>query len=165
MSESVAWERLPLDGYPHRETFQTRWADNDQYGHLNNTVHYAAVDSAVNRLLINASEFRPSTTEEIGLVVASSCRYYREAAYPSQLQLGLAVSRIGRSSVHYLGGMFRTGVAEPELIAIVQFSHAYVERKDRTTTPVPEYVLSVINPLLLTPALLDSLLPEDGKEP
>ena len=29
-------------------TIPTRWADNDAYGHVNNVVHYAWFDTAVN---------------------------------------------------------------------------------------------------------------------
>ena len=30
---------------------ETRWSDNDQYGHLNNAVYYQLFDTAVNRFL------------------------------------------------------------------------------------------------------------------
>ena len=36
------------DFYP----LQTRWNDNDTYGHMNNVVHYALFDTAVNGWLI-----------------------------------------------------------------------------------------------------------------
>ena len=29
------------------KSLPTRWMDNDQYGHMNNTVHYALIDNAV----------------------------------------------------------------------------------------------------------------------
>lgn len=144
------WERLSISDYPWREDFQTRWADNDQYGHVNNTVHYVAVDSAINRMLIGASDFRPGSSEEIGLVVASSCRYYREASYPATLQLGLAVAHIGRTSVHYVGGIFTTDEAEPLLIAVVHFSHAYVHRQSRISALIPAYVLKAVESLTLS---------------
>ena len=31
---------------------ETRWSDNDQYGHLNNAVYYQLFDTAVNRFLL-----------------------------------------------------------------------------------------------------------------
>ena len=34
---------LPLAHFPHFETIDTRWMDNDVYGHLNNVVHYLSL--------------------------------------------------------------------------------------------------------------------------
>ena len=34
--------------YPFFTRLHTRWDDNDIYGHLNNTVHYKLMDTAVN---------------------------------------------------------------------------------------------------------------------
>ena len=45
----------------------TRWADNDQYGHINNAKFYEFVDSAVNAHLLIAD----ALGESIGLVVDS----------------------------------------------------------------------------------------------
>ena len=45
--------------YPVREPFPTRWNDNDQYGHLNNTVYYAAMDTAVNAFMIREGGLDP----------------------------------------------------------------------------------------------------------
>ena len=37
---------------PALETLQTRWADNDVYGHVNNVEYYAFFDTVINRWLI-----------------------------------------------------------------------------------------------------------------
>ncbi|MDB5670092.1 MAG: acyl-CoA thioesterase, partial [Alphaproteobacteria bacterium] len=41
-------------GYRAWREITTRWADNDAYGHVNNTVYYSWFDSAVNAWLIEA---------------------------------------------------------------------------------------------------------------
>ena len=41
-----------LAGYPHRAAFPTRWNDNDVYGHVNNSVHYLAMDTVINAWMI-----------------------------------------------------------------------------------------------------------------
>ena len=51
---------------------QTRWADNDMYGHVNNVVYYSFFDSAANAFLIQHCGFDPQHSEDIGLVVSSS---------------------------------------------------------------------------------------------
>ena len=40
------------DEFPYRIVIQTRWADNDVYGHVNNVVYYAYFDTVINRYLI-----------------------------------------------------------------------------------------------------------------
>ena len=43
-------ERTPMrprDAYRHFTPIQTRWLDNDVYGHVNNTVYYSWFDTAV----------------------------------------------------------------------------------------------------------------------
>ena len=44
----------PFDrtAYGHWTTVPTRWNDNDVYGHVNNTVHYAAMDTVINAWMI-----------------------------------------------------------------------------------------------------------------
>ena len=41
------------DAYVHWQDVTTRWNDNDAYGHLNNVVHHAIMDTAVNTWLID----------------------------------------------------------------------------------------------------------------
>ena len=50
------------DAYRHFTTIATRWADNDAYGHVNNTVYYQWFDSAVNAWLVEqrAARHRPT---------------------------------------------------------------------------------------------------------
>ena len=37
----------PRSAYNDFQTLQTRWEDNDAYGHMNNIVHYSLIDTAV----------------------------------------------------------------------------------------------------------------------
>ena len=41
--------------YPWFLPVQTRWLDNDQYGHVNNAVYHAMFDSVINIYLIRWS--------------------------------------------------------------------------------------------------------------
>ena len=44
----------PRSAYRAFRSITTRWADNDVYGHVNNVVYYAFIDTAVNQLLIES---------------------------------------------------------------------------------------------------------------
>lgn len=113
----------------------TRWADNDAYGHVNNTVYYQWFDTAVNAWLIEVGLLDVAAGDPIGLVVETGCRYARPLAYPEDVEVGLAVASIGRSSVRYHIGVFAAGQDEPA--AEGHFVHVYVGRRDRRPVEVP----------------------------
>ena len=115
-------------------TLTTRWMDNDAYGHLNNVVHYSLFDTAVNHWLIEQGLLDVIASPTIGLVVETGCRYHAEMAYPDRITAGIAVAKLGKSSVRYEIGLFR----EDEEIASADgfFVHVYVDRATRKTTAI-----------------------------
>lgn len=118
------------------EPIETRWADNDVYGHVNNVVYYGFFDTAVNRRLARAGLLDIEAGQTIGLVVETGCRYHAPAAFPEALEAGLTVARIGTSSVRYELGIFRPG--GEAAIAEGFFVHVYVDRQTRRPAPLPE---------------------------
>ena len=130
--------RAPLKGraaYPVWRDITTRWADNDAYGHVNNTVHYAWFDTAVNGWLIEAGLLDIADGDPIGLVVETGCRYADSITYPEPVELGLGVERLGNSSVTYRLGIFVKG--EDEAAAEGHFTHVYVGRDSRRPMALP----------------------------
>jgi acyl-CoA thioester hydrolase len=117
-------------------SFATRWSDNDAYGHLNNVVYYALFDSAVNAILIEAGLLDPASSPVIGLVVESNCRFYNSITYPEPAEVGVAVERLGRSSVRYRLAVFKPGA--DEAAAAGGYTHVYVERATNRPVPIPE---------------------------
>jgi acyl-CoA thioester hydrolase len=113
----------------------TRWADNDAYGHVNNTVYYAWFDTAVNAWLIEAGLLDVAAGDPIGLVVETGCRYAAPLAFPEPVEIGLAVERLGTSSVTYRLGVFARG--EAEAAAEGHFTHVYVGRESREPVALP----------------------------
>jgi acyl-CoA thioesterase FadM len=84
----------------------TRWSDNDVFGHLNNAVYYSLFDSAINRWVGQATGLDPAALASMGVVAESGCRYLGEVSYPQDVRVGLAVARIGTSSVTYRPALF-----------------------------------------------------------
>lgn len=122
--------------YARFVTLTTRWADNDAYGHVNNVVWYAFIDTAVNQLLIEAGLLDVSRSEVIGVVVESGCRYHAPAAYPDVIHAGVRVGRVGSSSIRYEVGMFRND--EDQACAEGFFVHVMVARETMRPVAVPE---------------------------
>ena len=113
---------------------QTRWMDNDVYGHVNNVVYYSYFDTVINRYLIDVGGLDPHHGDAIGLMVASECRYLAPASYPEDLAAGLSVVHLGTTSVRYSVGIFRG----EEALAAGELTHVLVARATRRPLPFPE---------------------------
>jgi acyl-CoA thioester hydrolase len=118
--------------YLHFQTISTRWMDNDVYGHVNNVVYYAFFDTAVNKLLIEEGLLDIARSTIIGLVVETQCRYFAPIAFPDDVHAGVRVAHLGRSSVRYEIGLFRS--QDDLASAEGYFVHVYVDRA--TNRPV-----------------------------
>lgn len=116
----------------------TRWMDNDVYGHVNNVVYYSYFDTAVNGYLIEASGTDIRQLPQIGLVVETGCRYFKPLSFPDALEVGIAVERLGGSSIVYRVGIFVAG--ENEAAAAGRFVHVYVDAVKRSSVPVPDTI-------------------------
>ena len=113
----------------------TRWSDNDAFGHLNNAVYYALFDSAINRWVGQATGRHPAALPAMGVVAESGCRYLGEVSYPQDVRVGLAVARVGTSSVTYRLAAFG---ADDVPAAVGHWVHVYVDRGSRRPVPVPD---------------------------
>lgn len=130
-----------MPAYPVRRAFATRWNDNDQYGHVNNTVYYEAMDTAVNAWMIDHAGLDPHG-DAIALCAASSCEFRASASFPEPLEVGVAVERLGTTSITWALAILRAG--EPDPIATGRFVHVFVDAATRRPTPVPASVRSAI---------------------
>lgn len=115
--------------------FRTRWADNDQFGHVNNALYYQFFDSAVNTTLIDEFGFDPNADAGVYYVVETGCSFHAGAAYPAVLEVGVRVARLGSSSVSYELAVFEQGA---ELAAATgRFVHVFVDRVSERPQPIP----------------------------
>jgi acyl-CoA thioester hydrolase len=124
----------------------TRWMDDDRYGHVNNVVHHSYVDTAVNGELVERLGHDVLELDAIGLVVETSLRYRAPIGFPDRLWIGVAVERLGSSSVTYETAVFRGDDDLPASYG--RFVHVYVDRETRTTVPVPDEVRAALAPLV-----------------
>ena len=125
-----------LRSYPHHLTIPTRWADNDVYGHVNNSVYYFYFDTVVNRWLIDNGLLEIGKSKTIGLVVGTTCNYFAPISFPDDVVAGLRAAKVGSSSVTYEIGLFRN--AETTASAQGTFVHVYVDEKDRRPTQLSD---------------------------
>lgn len=119
----------------------TRWMDNDHYGHVNNVAYYSFFDTAVNGYLIEAAGTDIRDLPAIGIVAESSCQFLSAISFPDMVHAGLAVERLGTSSLVYAIALFRD--AEDSPCAVGRFVHVYVDRLTRRPVPIPEVIRQV----------------------
>ena len=116
--------------------FTTRWGDNDSYGHVNNTVFYQWFDSAVNAWLVEQGLLDIHGGDPIALVVQTRCTYFYPLEFPQDVEVGLAVAELRRSSVRYRIGVF-ADAAEKTAAAQGEFVHVLVDRDSRRPVEMP----------------------------
>ena len=104
----------------------TRWNDNDIYGHLNNVIYYELFDTTVNKWLIKNNLIDIKKGNNIGLIVQSGCNYFSSFEYPEDIDAGIRVTKIGNSSVRYEVGLFKSN--DDLASADGFFIHVYVDR-------------------------------------
>jgi acyl-CoA thioester hydrolase len=134
------------EDYAHLSPITIRWMDIDVYGHVNNVNYYSYFDTAVNRYLIEAGVLNPQHSDVIGLVVQTQCNYLAPLHFPGNVEAGIRVAHIGRSSVRYEIGLFETG--QTTAAAMGYFIHVYVDAKTRRPVDtLPDTLLAVLKPL------------------
>ncbi|WP_029111756.1 thioesterase family protein [Mycobacterium sp. URHB0044] len=129
----------------------TRWTDNDMFGHLNNAVYYELFDTAINAWINTSADVDPVTAPWLGVVAESGCRFYAELKFPDPLVVGLAVTRLGTSSVTYRLAIWETGPkdAAAPVAAVGHWVHVYVDRSTRRPVPVPAPIRSLLEPAVV----------------
>jgi acyl-CoA thioester hydrolase len=124
---------------------QTRWIDNDHYGHVNNVAYYSYFDTAVNGFLMEATASDTRELSAIGVVAETGCRFLKEISFPDVLYIGLQLEKLGNSSVIYQLAVFRGN--DLEAAALGRFVHVYVDAKTRKPVPVPAVIRSALEKL------------------
>jgi acyl-CoA thioester hydrolase len=151
---SVNERELTPGDFPVHWPVLTRWTDNDMFGHLNNAVYYELFDTAINAWLNTTTGLDPVTAPWLGVVAESGCRYFAELQFPDPLVVGLAVTRLGTSSVTYRLAVFPPPDAHestPKTVAAVgHWVHVYVDRVTRRPVPVPADLRAVLETAVVT---------------
>lgn len=136
--------------YKHLMRINTRWKDNDIYGHVNNVEYYSYFDTVINAYLIDCDALDIHTGSVIGLCAESHCKFLDSLAFPMAVDAALRVVHLGRSSVRYEIGLF----AEDEDTPAAQgwFVHVFVDRLTRKATPLPDSLRAALAALQVEPS-------------
>ncbi len=131
------------DDYRYFRDVHTRWYDNDVYGHVNNAVYYFYFDSVINDFLIKEGGLDFINGDVIGIVPETGCRFRKPLRFPEVVDAGLAVARLGRTSVVYDISLFRKD--ETDAAAEGRFVHVLVDSKQQDQTrPIPDRIRAAL---------------------
>jgi len=109
----MSGEPLSRSDFTYFMQIQTRWADMDSYGHVNNMAFYGFIDSCLTGFLVTECSHDKDHAAAIGLVVESGCQYFKPVTFPSIINCGLRVAHLGTSSVRYEVGLFADNDLKP----------------------------------------------------
>jgi len=137
----------PRSAYRAFRQMQTRWMDNDEYGHMNNATYLSLFDTAVSLWqLENGLEIRgPDATRF--LVVETGCRYFSELGFPDRVHAGLRIGHLGTSSFCYDVGLFRN---DDDIASTEGFFAQVHVNADNRPAPIPAPVRAILAPLVVT---------------
>lgn len=121
--------------FKYFHTIQTRWSDNDIYGHVNNVMYYSYFDTTANHYLIHQAKLDIHSAAEVGFVVQSQCNYYSPIKYPEPVTVGLRVNKLGTKSVEYGLAIFKGD--DSDASAVGTFTHVFVNRASGKSIAIP----------------------------
>ena len=133
--------------YPHWVSVPTRWSDNDQFGHVNNAVHYGVMDTTINNWLKAHGFDVAEGGETINLIPETGCRYLAEISYPDVFEVGLRALSVGRSSVRWECAMLRG--SDGVLVAVATSAHVFVGASSRRPTQIPDALRASLEELVV----------------
>lgn len=135
------------NAFPYFAEVDTRWRDNDRYGHLNNAIYYELFDSAINGFLLENNLLNFESDGYLFLVASSGCNFFSEVAYPQKLQVGIAISRLGNTSITYDLSLFKESANEASAGGF--FVHVCVERDSYRPSPILDSVRATLLDLVV----------------
>ena len=127
--------------YPYRVDIQTRWSDNDMFGHLNNVLYQRFFEHVVVAFLRGPCAIDLMNSPVITYAAESHCRFLRPLSYPEGVVAGIRVDQMGSTSARYGLALFEQGC--DEAAAEGHWIHVFVDRQTQRPVPIPDDVRAV----------------------
>lgn len=132
---------IALADFSHRIELPVRWGDVDMLGHVNNAKFFTYDESSRIQYFEAIGADDPRMWKDYGLILASiGADFIEQLRYPSDLVIGTRVTRIGRSSMNTLSGLF---VGE-RLVAAVRGVLVWFDYIAQKPLAVPEPIRAAI---------------------
>ncbi|KEF56659.1 acyl-CoA thioester hydrolase [Exophiala aquamarina CBS 119918] len=127
-SDIASKRKRTRQDYRYFLEYRLRWDDNDIFGHMNNPKYGVLCDSIANQYLIDECGYKTSKSPQAAIIVNTYFDYFGSVEYPSVIDIGLRVAKLGKTSVVYEVGVFKKG--DEAVKAVGGSMHVWVEAKD-----------------------------------
>ena len=132
-----------LEDFPYRLTDNVRFADLDPNHHVNNAVYATYFETGrVTLMKDRASGLMPEGFAWI--MVRLDIHFRAELRWPGTIELGLGVSKFGRTSVTFDQVVFSAG----QCVASAQSVSVLLDEATRKPTPLTEQIIENFKPWL-----------------
>ena len=132
------------DQFPTQITEKLRYGDTDRQGHINNAVYSTLCESGRVGFLYDPKQ--PFLQPGAQYVIAQlKINFIEEMNWPGDVIIGTGVTKVGRSSVCLLQGIFLNGIcmATSENVLVL------MDEKTRKSTPLFEETIDALKALNL----------------
>lgn len=104
------YRKMQRSDFNHFFDMPTRWGDADAFGHINNTLYARYYESARIGYFENAMNMEFHTESKEGVILADlKMAFLQQLHYPSDMEIGSRVSKIGNSSLILDAAIFVKG--------------------------------------------------------
>ncbi|MGB0670621.1 MAG: acyl-CoA thioesterase [Rhodospirillales bacterium] len=132
--------------YPYRVDLQSRFGDNDMFGHFNNAAYNLYIQEVICRFLMDEIQVDWRSDEFLTYAAETLCRFYAPIEYPELVEGRLRIERLGRTSITYGIGLFVAGRETPA--AAGHFVHVIVDPKTEKPITIPDRVRTILGRFL-----------------
>jgi acyl-CoA thioester hydrolase len=133
-----------LEDYPYRLSDNVRFADLDPNQHVNNAV-YASYFETSRVMLVKDPRHGLMPAGLSWVLVRLDIHYRAELHWPGTIELGLGVSKLGRTSATFSQVVFSEG----KCVASATATTVMVGLESRQPTPIPDEVIARFQPWML----------------
>ena len=118
---------------------KTRWGDMDGLRHINHAAYLSYMETARMESLEQLGFGNERWNSELGVILASAkVDYFSQIHHPEELDIGLAVPKIGRTSFDLLTGIFNKG--KSKIIVQAVFVLVTFNYNQNKSIPVPKNI-------------------------
>lgn len=133
--------RPSLADFSHRLSLAVRWGDMDALGHVNNVKFFTYDEQARLQYFEAIAAIQPGFWQTSGIILAKiGCDFLQQLRYPARLDIGLRISRLGRSSLDTEAAMFEG----ERLVAVTRGTLVWFDYSQQKPVPIPEAVRDLI---------------------
>ncbi|PWQ95857.1 acyl-CoA thioesterase [Leucothrix arctica] len=137
------YRKMQRSDFSHFFDMPTRWGDSDAFGHINNALYSRYYESARVSYFEKAMDMEFKMDSKEGLILADmKIAFLQQLHYPTEMEIGSRVSRLGNSSLVLDAAIFTKG--SDTLVNTSRATLVYFDFKGNDKKVIPESARDLI---------------------